>query len=79
MDGQGFLFYRLGSAEYKNHRMAWVGRDFKALPVPTPATGRAATQQLKMPRASSNLAPSLQRWGTPAPLGSCASASPPSE
>jgi len=42
--------------------------------------GRAATQQLRLPRAPSNLALSSSRDGAPtASLGSCARASPSSE
>ena len=42
-----------------------------------PAVGRAATQQLRLPRAPSNLALSTSRGGTPtASLGSFARGSP---
>jgi len=45
-----------------------------------PATGRVATHQLRQLRTSSNLALNASRDGAPtASLGSCASASPPSE
>ena len=47
------------------HRTARVGRDLKAHPDPTPATGRAAPHQLRLPRAPSNLALSASRDGAP--------------
>ena len=56
--------------------MSFLGRGLKAPPVPTPAVGRAAPHQLRVPRAASNLALSASRDGTPpAPLSSCTSAS----
>jgi len=45
--------------------MAWVGRDFKAQPSPTPAVGRAATHQLRLPGASSNLVLNAPKDGAP--------------
>jgi len=36
--------------------MIWIGRDHKGHPVPTSSVGRAATHQLRLPRASSSLA-----------------------
>ena len=48
-----------------NHRMVWVGRNLKAHLVPTPGMGRAATQQLGLPRAPSNLASSASGDGAP--------------
>ena len=37
-------------AHFRNlHRMVWVERDLKVLPVPSRAVGRAATQQLSCP------------------------------
>ena len=57
--------------------MAYLERELKAHTAPTPAMGRAAPHQLRLPRAPSNLALSASRdWGTTASLGSCASASP---
>ena len=57
----------------------WLG--FKETLQPTQlqpcAVGRAAPHQLRLPRAPSNLALSLQGWGTTASLGSCTTASPP--
>ena len=43
----------------------WVGRDLKAHPVPPRAMGRAATQQLRLPRAPSSLALNAPRDGAP--------------
>jgi len=45
--------------------MVWAGRDLKCQPIPTPAVGRAAPHQLKLPRAPSNLALSVSRDGAP--------------
>ena len=60
--------------------MPWVGRALKAHPAPTRAVCRAASHQLKLPRAPSNLVFSASRDGAPtASLGSCASVSLPSE
>ena len=67
------------SAIFRDHRIIeWlVGRELKALP---PAMGRAASHQLRLPRAPSNLALSTSMDGaSTASLGSCASASEPSE
>ena len=58
------------------YRMAWVGRNLKAHPYLPSAVGRAATQQLRLPRAPSSLALNASRDGAPtAPLAACASAS----
>jgi len=60
--------------------MVRVGRNLKAQPVPTLAKGKDNTYQLRLPRAKSSLALNTSRDGAPtASLGSCASASPPSE
>jgi len=60
--------------------MAWIGRDFRDHPVLPNAMGRAASHQLRLPRAPSNRALGAFRDGAPiASLGSCASASLPSE
>jgi len=54
--------------------------ELEAHPVLPPAVGRAATQQLRLARAPSSLALDMSRDGAPtSSLGSCASASPPSE
>jgi len=45
--------------------MAWIERDLKAHTAPTPAMGRAAPYQLRLPRAPSNLALSASRDGAP--------------
>ena len=45
--------------------MASVGENLKAHPAPTPAMGRAASHQLRLPRAPSNLALSASRDGAP--------------
>jgi len=45
--------------------MAWIERDLKAHPAPTPAMGRAAPYPLRLPRAPSNLALSASRDGAP--------------
>jgi len=58
--------------------MSWAGRDLKAHPAPTPCHGQRFPYQLRLPRAPSNLALSLQGWGITASLGSCATASLPS-
>ena len=50
------------SIESQNHRMIWVGGNH---PAPTPAMGRAAPHQLRLPRAPSNLALSTSRDGAP--------------
>jgi len=58
--------------------MAWVGWDFRAYLVPPLAMGRAATPQLRLPRAPSNLALSASRdgapqlfWSAPVPAPHC--------
>jgi len=43
--------------------MVWAGRDLKAYPASTPAVGRAAPQQLRLPSTPSNLALSISRDG----------------
>jgi len=45
--------------------MVWVGGDLKAHSAPTPAMGRAAPHQLRLPRAPSNLAMNTSRDGAP--------------
>jgi len=45
--------------------MAWVVKDLKAHPVPTPAMGRAATHHVRLPRAPSSPALSASRDGAP--------------
>jgi len=45
--------------------MAWFGRDLKVHPVPQPAMGRAAIQQIRLPRALSNLALNASMDGVP--------------
>jgi len=45
--------------------MVWVGRVFRAHAAATPAIGRAAPPQLRLPRAPSNLAVSASRDGAP--------------
>jgi len=45
--------------------MVWVGRDLKAHPAPTPAVGRAAPHQLRLPTAPSKLVLSASRHGAP--------------
>jgi len=47
------------------HGIVGVGRELKAHPAPTPAVGRAAPNQLRLPRAPSNLALSTSRDGAP--------------
>ena len=48
-----------------NHKMGWVGRDPKANQPQSSAVGRAATQQLRLPRAPSNLGLNASRDGAP--------------
>jgi len=62
---------------YKN-KIEWfvLEETLKPTQLQPPAMGRAAPHQLRIPRAPSNLALSIQGWGTTASLGSCASASP---
>ena len=64
-----FQFYVLKncyqSANMRNHRTVWAGRDFKAHATPIPTVGRAAPHQLRLPRAPSNLALSASRDGAP--------------
>lgn len=56
-------------AVLKKVRMADVGRDIKAHPVPTPsAMGRSAPHQLRLPGTPSNLALSVSRDGAPQPV-----------
>jgi len=43
--------------------MAWDGRYLKDHPVPIPCDGLVATHQIRLPRASSNLALSTSRDG----------------
>jgi len=51
--------------------MGWFGGDLEVDAVPTPTMDRAAIQQIRLPRAPSNLASSTSRDGAPtAPLGS---------
>jgi len=53
---------------------------FKVIRFQPPAMGRAATHQLRLPRAPSILALNTSRNGAPtAALGSCASTSPHSD
>jgi len=52
----------------QNHRIrelqnVWVGRDLAAHATPTPAVGRAAPHQLRLPSAPSNLALSASMGG----------------
>ena len=54
--------------ESHNHRIVWVGGDFKALPAPTPCHGLVVPHQLRLPRAPSNLALSTSRDGSPTAL-----------
>jgi len=58
-----YMHHRIIESSY--YRMAWAGRDLKVHPVPTPAVGRAAPHQLRLPRAPSNLALSASRDGAP--------------
>jgi len=51
--------------ESHNHRIVWVGGDFKALPAPTPCHGLVVPHQLRLPRSPSNLALSTSRDGAP--------------
>lgn len=48
---------------FQNLRMAQVERDLKDSPFPPPAMVRAATHQLRMPRASYNLVLKIFRNG----------------
>ena len=45
--------------------MVWIERDLKSHAAQTPAMDRAAPDQLRLPRAPSNLALSASRDGTP--------------
>jgi len=45
--------------------MSYLERDLKAHAAPTPAMGRAAPHQLRLPRAPSNLALGASRDGAP--------------
>ena len=45
--------------------MAWIGRDFRDHPVLPNAMGRAASHQLRLPRAPSNLVFNTSRDGAP--------------
>ena len=61
-------------------KQLWLEGTLKPTQPQPPAMGRAATQQLRLPRAPSSLALNASRDGAPtASLGSCARASPPSE
>ena len=60
----------------------WLGLEgtSKIIQSQPSAMGRAATQQLRLPRAPSNLALSASKDGaSTASVGSCARASPPSQ
>ena len=45
--------------------MAWVGRDLKAHPVPTPLPQSVCPHQIRLPRAPSILALNASRDGAP--------------
>jgi len=63
----------------ENDRTVWVGRDLNTHPIPIPGHGQGCSPPAQA--AQSPIQPGLehlQRWGTTASLGSCASASPPS-
>jgi len=76
-------FHKFRSNQAKDHRITeWLGLEgaLKPTQFQPPAVGRAAPQQLRLPRAPSNLALSASKDVAPtASLGSCATASLPSE
>ena len=70
----------LGTQLSPQGKMAWVGKDLKVRPVPTPCCGLAAPHEIRLPRAPSNpaLRASSNGISTASP-GSSANASLPSE
>jgi len=50
------------------HGMGCIGRDLKAHPASTATMGRAASHQLRLPRAPSNLVLTPPETGHPQPL-----------
>lgn len=58
----------------QNHRMVWVEMDLKAHPVPKPCCAFVAPHQIRLPRATSNLASGTSRYGvSTASLGASSS------